>query len=76
MALQFPAAVDTFRDEVRGFLDQHLDDDLRHAARLTTGVHSHIEASQRWYQILARQGWSAPTWPREFGGTGWSALHP
>jgi alkylation response protein AidB-like acyl-CoA dehydrogenase len=25
-------------------------------------------------QILDRQGWLAPGWPQEFGGTGWSAV--
>ncbi|MCR9279880.1 MAG: acyl-CoA dehydrogenase family protein [Pseudomonadaceae bacterium] len=62
-----------FREEVRAFLAENLDDELRRAARLTTGVHSHIDASQRWYKILADKGWIAPTWPKEFGGTGWSA---
>ena len=63
-----------FRAMVRNFLDANLDDGLRRAARLTTGVYSHIEAGQRWFGILARQGWAAPTWPKEFGGTGWNAL--
>ncbi|MCB1685284.1 MAG: acyl-CoA dehydrogenase family protein [Pseudomonadales bacterium] len=68
-----PEAVD-FRNRVRAFLDNKLDDDLRRASRLTTGVYTHIEAGQRWYRILAEQGWSAPTWPVEWGGTGWSDL--
>lgn len=59
---------------IRDFLREHLDDDLRRAARLTTGVHTEIEASQRWYRILADQGWVAYTWPEEHGGTGWNAL--
>ena len=59
---------------IRDFLDEHLDEELKRAARLTTGVHTEIEASQRWFRILASQGWSAPTWPEEHGGTGWNAL--
>ena len=27
----------------------------------------------RWHKVLAKKGWSAPTWPKEYGGTGWSA---
>ncbi|MDX1268998.1 MAG: acyl-CoA dehydrogenase family protein, partial [Oceanisphaera sp.] len=54
--------------------DPNLDEELKAAASLTTGVHSEIEASQRWYRILAKQGWVANTWPEEFGGTGWNAL--
>ncbi len=64
---------ENFIADVREFLAENLDDDLRRAARLTTGVHSHIDASQRWYKILADKGWIAPAWPKEFGGTGWSA---
>jgi acyl-CoA dehydrogenase len=59
---------------VRQFLRDNLDEELKAAACLTTGVHSEIEASQRWYRILAKQGWVANTWPEEFGGTGWNAL--
>ena len=59
---------------VREFLRDNLDEELKAAASLTTGVHSEIEASQRWYRILAKQGWVANTWPEEFGGTGWNAL--
>jgi alkylation response protein AidB-like acyl-CoA dehydrogenase len=25
-----------------------------------------------WQKTLAAQGWGAPTWPREYGGTGWT----
>jgi alkylation response protein AidB-like acyl-CoA dehydrogenase len=63
-----------FRQEVRSFLDAELTDELKRAASLTKGVHSHIKASRQWYKILARKGWLAITWPEEFGGTGWTAL--
>src|SRR5258708_31134581 len=62
-----------FRDEVRRFLDDTLSDDLREAGRKTGGVFADIAAGLRWHKVLARRGWSAPTWPQEFGGTGWSA---
>ena len=69
-----PAHAIEFRARVRAFLDANLDEELRNAARLTTGVYTDIEAGRRWFDILARQGWSAPTWPTAFGGTGWNAL--
>ncbi|MDF2901832.1 MAG: pimeloyl-CoA dehydrogenase large subunit, partial [Phenylobacterium sp.] len=25
-----------------------------------------------WHRILAKKGWSAPSWPKEFGGTDWT----
>jgi len=63
-----------FRDHVRAFLREHLTAELKAAARLTTGVYTEIDAGRRWYGILARQGWVAPTWPVEYGGTGWTDL--
>ena len=27
-----------------------------------------------WHRILHAEGWSAPSWPREFGGPGWTAV--
>jgi alkylation response protein AidB-like acyl-CoA dehydrogenase len=62
-----------FRDEVRAFLDEHLTEDLREAGRKTAGVFAEVEAGMRWHKVLARKGWSAPAWPKEYGGTGWSA---
>jgi len=62
-----------FRTEVRRFLDENLTQDLREAGRKTTGVFAEYAAGMRWHKILARRGWSAPSWPKEYGGTGWSA---
>jgi alkylation response protein AidB-like acyl-CoA dehydrogenase len=62
-----------FRTEVRRFLDENLTQDLREAGRKTTGVFADYAAGMRWHRILARRGWSAPSWPREYGGTGWTA---
>jgi alkylation response protein AidB-like acyl-CoA dehydrogenase len=25
-----------------------------------------------WHRVLHKKGWIAPSWPKEFGGTGWS----
>jgi alkylation response protein AidB-like acyl-CoA dehydrogenase len=62
-----------FRDEVRDFLVHNLSEDLREAGRKTGGVFAEFAAGLRWHKVLAKRGWSAPTWPREYGGTGWSA---
>ena len=64
---------EAFRDEVRRFLDDNLSDDLREAGRKTGGVFTDMTAGLRWHKVLAARGWSAPSWPREHGGTGWSA---
>ena len=64
---------EAFRDEVRRFLDENLTEDLREAGRKTGGVFTDFAAGFRWHKVLAKKGWSAPAWPREYGGTGWSA---
>jgi len=64
---------EAFRDEVRRFLDASLTEDLREAGRKTAGVFADVAAGMRWHKVLATRGWSAPTWPKEHGGTGWSA---
>ena len=63
-----------FRDEVRAFFDEKLPDDLRAATRLNSGVFAEFDISQRWYKILYEKGWIAPTWPAEYGGTGWTPM--
>jgi len=64
---------EAFRDEVRRFLDENLTEDLREAGRKTGGVFADVDAGMRWHRVLAKRGWSAPSWPTEYGGTGWNA---
>lgn len=64
---------EAFRDEVRRFLDENLTEDLREAGRKTGGVFADVDAGLRWHKVLAKRGWSAPSWPTEYGGTGWNA---
>ena len=73
MDLSLSAADQAFRDEVRRFLDDNLSEDLREAGRKTGGVFADFAAGLRWHKMLAQRGWSAPTWPKEHGGTGWNA---
>jgi acyl-CoA dehydrogenase len=65
---------EAFRSEVRRFLDEALDDDLRQGARFRAGVFQDFETNMRWHRILHRKGWIAPAWPKEYGGTGWDLL--
>jgi len=59
-----------FRERVRAFLAAELPGDLRHKVRR----HLRLDKDDyvRWHKILARQGWAAPGWPREYGGPGWT----
>jgi alkylation response protein AidB-like acyl-CoA dehydrogenase len=61
-----------FRDEVRNFLQNNLSEDMKLAARLNTSVFSDPEVSLPWQRKLYAQGWVAPAWPKDYGGTGWS----
>lgn len=72
MDLKWSATDQEFRDEVRGFLAEHLTDDLRQAGRLMTSVYADHDASMAWQQILHQRGWAAPVWPVEYGGCDWS----
>lgn len=72
MNLQFDAADDVFRQEVRDFLKENLPADL--AAQVRTTFHVTREMSRRWTKILHAAGWSAPNWPVEHGGTGWEPM--
>lgn len=52
-----------FRRLVRGFFRAHYPEHLRHVPwRL------HWDEIKDWYFTLSRQGWIAPSWPREHGG--------
>ncbi|MBO1018191.1 acyl-CoA dehydrogenase family protein [Achromobacter sp. SD115] len=61
-----------FREEVRAFATDKLPRDIRDKVLR----HQRLERDDyvRWHNILADQGWGAPNWPVEHGGTGWNAL--
>lgn len=61
-----------FRDEIRAFLATSLPDELRQAERLNPGFLSDHETGLSWHRIVHGKGWSAPAWPQDHGGPGWS----
>ena len=63
-----------FQKEVEAFLDTSLDDELRRAGELSSGICGAHEPTMRWHKILHKKGWVAPRWPVEHGGTGWSDM--
>lgn len=64
--------LESFRIEVRDWLAANLTDDLREASRLSTSVFTERDVALKWQAILNTKGWVAPSWPAEYGGTGWS----
>ena len=71
MDLLFQSEEKAFRAEVRAFLQRELPPSLRADMR-RTGFATYSQ-QRDWQRILNAKGWGAPAWPREFGGTGWSA---
>ncbi|MCB1684975.1 MAG: acyl-CoA dehydrogenase family protein [Pseudomonadales bacterium] len=74
MNLTFSSTHERFREEVRAFLQRHLPADLVQAQRLCPGIFLDYEYNIRWHRILHDQGWVAPAWPVQYGGTGWDLV--
>src|SRR5689334_8918206 len=72
MDLNYSQEESAFRDEVRSWLNANLPKALRDK------VANYEELGRDdllgWHRILAKQGWVAPAWPKEFGGTGWNVV--
>jgi alkylation response protein AidB-like acyl-CoA dehydrogenase len=62
----------SFRDDVRRFIADSLPaavaEKVENQRRLTKEDHV------LWQRALHRRGWSAPLWPRELGGPGWTPV--
>ena len=72
MDLEFSKEDLAFGEEVRAFIAQAFDEDMRaHAAQSKNG-HIDKAGQVRWLKRLHEKGWIAPDWPKEYGGTGWS----
>ena len=72
MDLNYTAAEESFRAEVRAFLEAELPADIRSKVRL--GRRMHKDDLVRWQKILHRRGWGAGMWPRRYGGADWSVV--
>lgn len=72
MDLNYSAADDAFRQEVRGWLQANLPKDIQD--KVLNHRRLNREDFVRWHKALAAKGWSVPHWPVEWGGTGWSPI--
>ncbi|MEO5661152.1 MAG: acyl-CoA dehydrogenase family protein [Polaromonas sp.] len=72
MDLAFTPDEQTFREEIRAWVQANLPLDISHK------VHNALRLSrddfQRWARILGKKGWLGHGWPKEFGGPGWNAV--
>ena len=68
MNLDFTPEERAFREEVRAFIAEHYPAQLRDKRR------SELDREEflAWHKIVGKKGWSAPAWPVEYGGTGWT----
>ncbi len=70
MNLEFSPEDNAFRAEVRAWLEESYPKDV--AARQAAGEDLRKEDVMKWHHILAKKGWAVPSWPKEWGGTGWT----
>ena len=72
MDLNYSPEETAFRDEVRAWIRENLPTELRDK------VLNYRELTKddllRWHKILAKKGWVAPFWPKEWGGTDWTVV--
>ncbi|HWM66009.1 MAG TPA: acyl-CoA dehydrogenase family protein, partial [Steroidobacteraceae bacterium] len=69
MNLDFSAEETQFREQVRAFLCRDLPAQL--SAKVLGLKRLTREDIIGWQRILHSAGWGGPSWPKEFGGTGW-----
>ena len=72
MDLNYSPDETAFRDTVRGWLAANLPADLRE--KVVGYDHFTRDELLRWHRILAKQGWVAPSWPKEWGGNDWNVV--
>ena len=63
---------EAFRDQVRSFLEEKFTPELRREAERQIGIFANGDLTRRWHRILHEQGWVAPSWPKQFGGPGFT----
>ncbi len=61
-----------FRDEVRAFIAEKYDEDLRRKMSLTKNGYLDKAGQVKWQKALNERGWAAVNWPKEHGGPGFT----
>ncbi len=69
MNLDFTPEEIAFRDEVRSFITENYPAEMKgRTPKEDLERHEYLA----WHKVLGKKGWSAPAWPTEYGGTGWT----
>jgi alkylation response protein AidB-like acyl-CoA dehydrogenase len=69
MDVSFSPEEEAFRQEVRSFIEHNFTPEMRDA--MGDDVRSK-DSYLAWHKALYKQGWVAPHWPKQYGGTGWN----
>ena len=72
MELLHDPELETFRKDIRAFIDDALPADIKARQRTKIANHATIEDQQRWMRILNGHGRAVAHWPVEFGGCDWT----
>ncbi|QYY29265.1 MULTISPECIES: acyl-CoA dehydrogenase family protein [Cupriavidus] len=72
MHLEFSEQDLQFRDEVRAWIDEAYDAELRAMMAQSKNGYLDKAGQVRWQKALYARGWAAPNWPEAYGGPGWS----
>jgi acyl-CoA dehydrogenase len=70
------ADLETFREDARRWLEANAPASMRTPPRSPDDMcwggkkGQYSDDTRRWLAIMAERGWTAPTWPREYGGGG------
>ena len=72
MDLRFTPDETAFRQEVRDFIRDNLPAEIRD--RMQLGHPPRKQDTVTWQRILNKKGWAALSWPKEWGGPGWTAI--
>jgi alkylation response protein AidB-like acyl-CoA dehydrogenase len=70
MDYQYPPDTLSFRHEIRQWLEENLDDNLRGLASRGALTPYQLEALRNWNRKMAEAGYAAISWPAEYGGRG------
>jgi pimeloyl-CoA dehydrogenase large subunit len=72
MDLRFTAEEQAFRIAVRTFIRDSLPRGIHQ--KMLEGRSLAKDEIVAWQRILNRQGWATPSWPKAWGGPGWTAI--
>ena len=71
MNLDFTREEREFQQSIRSWMRENVQDDIKRSSAL--GEMLAKEQQQKWERLLGKQGWLALTWPKQYGGPGWTA---